>query len=72
MVRAGTARSPARVSATPVRSPAPVRSEDHPRPIVGPPAGRLGGSAEPAELIVFLLSDRASFVAGSYHLVDGG
>ncbi|MFI1928766.1 MULTISPECIES: SDR family NAD(P)-dependent oxidoreductase [unclassified Streptomyces] len=36
------------------------------------PAGRLGGPAEVAELIVFLLSDRASFVAGSYHLVDGG
>jgi NAD(P)-dependent dehydrogenase (short-subunit alcohol dehydrogenase family) len=36
------------------------------------PAGRLGKAEEVAELIVFLLSDRASFVAGSYHLVDGG
>ncbi|CAL9655135.1 2,5-dichloro-2,5-cyclohexadiene-1,4-diol dehydrogenase [Streptomyces sp. enrichment culture] len=35
------------------------------------PAGRLGTSEEVAELIVFLLSDRASFIAGSYHLVDG-
>ncbi|MYW69952.1 SDR family oxidoreductase [Streptomyces sp. SID8379] len=35
------------------------------------PAGRLGQSEEVAELIVFLLSDRASFIAGSYHLVDG-
>lgn len=35
------------------------------------PAGRLGRSEEVAELIVFLLSDRASFVHGSYHLVDG-
>ncbi|MFJ8929692.1 SDR family NAD(P)-dependent oxidoreductase [Streptomyces sp. NPDC102364] len=35
------------------------------------PAARLGTSEEVAELIVFLLSDRASFIAGSYHLVDG-
>ncbi|MGV9941576.1 SDR family NAD(P)-dependent oxidoreductase [Streptomyces sp. NPDC003401] len=35
------------------------------------PAGRLGRSEEVAELIVFLLSDRASFVAGGHHLVDG-
>ncbi|OON80507.1 SDR family NAD(P)-dependent oxidoreductase [Streptomyces tsukubensis] len=35
------------------------------------PAGRLGTSEEVAELIVFLLSDRASFIQGSYHLVDG-
>lgn len=33
---------------------------------------RLGTSEEVAALIVFLLSDRASFITGSYHLVDGG
>ncbi|MFJ6700354.1 SDR family NAD(P)-dependent oxidoreductase [Streptomyces sp. NPDC091272] len=36
------------------------------------PQGRLGTAEEVAELTLFLLSDRASFVNGSYHLVDGG
>lgn len=33
---------------------------------------RLGRVEEVSALIVFLLSDRASFITGSYHLVDGG
>jgi NAD(P)-dependent dehydrogenase (short-subunit alcohol dehydrogenase family) len=35
-------------------------------------AGRLGTDAEVSALVLFLLSDRASFISGSYHLVDGG
>ncbi|WP_294924749.1 SDR family NAD(P)-dependent oxidoreductase [uncultured Paracoccus sp.] len=36
------------------------------------PIGRLGRSEEVSSLVLFLLSDQASFITGSYHLVDGG
>lgn len=36
------------------------------------PIGRLGTATEVANLVLFLLSDKASFISGSYHLVDGG
>lgn len=36
------------------------------------PAGRLGNAQEVAELILFLASDKASFITGSYYPVDGG
>lgn len=36
------------------------------------PMGRLGQPEEVAALTLFLLSDAASFITGSYHLVDGG
>lgn len=35
------------------------------------PIGRLGTPEEVAALTLFLLSDRAGFITGSYHLVDG-
>lgn len=36
------------------------------------PIGRLGRSEEVAELVLWLASDRASFVTGAYYPVDGG
>ena len=36
------------------------------------PIGRLGEAEEVAALVAFLASDAASFITGSYHLVDGG
>lgn len=36
------------------------------------PIGRLGRAEEVAALTCFLLSAQASFITGSYHLVDGG
>jgi NAD(P)-dependent dehydrogenase (short-subunit alcohol dehydrogenase family) len=36
------------------------------------PIGRLGQPEEVAELVVWLSSDKASFVTGSYYPVDGG
>lgn len=36
------------------------------------PIGRLGEADEVAELVLWLSSDKASFVTGSYYNIDGG
>lgn len=36
------------------------------------PMGRLGQPEEVAELVLFLSSDKSSFMTGGYYLVDGG
>ncbi len=36
------------------------------------PIGRLGTAEEVAHLVTFLLSDKASFITGSQHVIDGG
>lgn len=36
------------------------------------PMNRLGAPQEIANIVAFLLSDKASFVTGSYHVADGG
>ena len=34
--------------------------------------GRMGNAAECAGIIAFLLSDKASYITGTSHVVDGG
>ena len=36
------------------------------------PIGRLGTAEKVAHLVLVLLSDKATFISGSCHLVDGG
>lgn len=57
---------------TPLLAADAMERAAHDALVAAHPAGRLGRSEEVAELIVFLLTERASFVHGSYHLVDGG
>lgn len=36
------------------------------------PPGRLGGAEEVTEQVIWLSSEKASFVTGAYYAVDGG
>lgn len=55
---------------TPLLSALP--KETHAALSAAHPVGRLGQADEVAALTLFLLSDAASNITGSYHLVDGG
>jgi NAD(P)-dependent dehydrogenase (short-subunit alcohol dehydrogenase family) len=55
---------------TPLLNALPPGAKD--QLIAAHPVGRLGRSEEVAALTLFLLSDRAGFISGSYHLIDGG
>jgi NAD(P)-dependent dehydrogenase (short-subunit alcohol dehydrogenase family) len=46
--------------------------EQHQALVTRHPIGRLGRAEEVAELVLWLSSDRASFVTGAYYPVDGG
>lgn len=57
---------------TPMISDLEEDQETHDMLVSRHPIGRLGRTEEVAELILFLASERASFITGSYHPVDGG
>ncbi|RQO32321.1 short-chain dehydrogenase [Taibaiella sp. KBW10] len=48
-------------------------SPDHIQALISKhPMGRLGKAEEVAELVVFLSSEKSSFMTGGYYLIDGG
>ena len=59
-----------------IRTPLIAALEEDPQALSGlvaaHPIGRLGEPGEVAELVLWLSSDRASFVTGAYYPVDGG
>ena len=57
---------------TPLLTEAGIDDEAKKGLILLHPIGRLGEPNEVAELVIWLSSDKASFVTGSYYPVDGG
>jgi NAD(P)-dependent dehydrogenase (short-subunit alcohol dehydrogenase family) len=59
-----------------IRTPLIAALEDAPQTnaalVARHPIGRLGEPEEVAELVIWLSSDRASFVTGAFYAVDGG
>jgi len=50
----------------------PTMAERHDALMAKVPMGRLGTAEEIAEAVVWMLSDRASFMTGASHVIDGG
>src|SRR5690606_12808452 len=47
--------------------------ENHKKDLIAKhPIGRLGKAEEVAELVLFLSSEKSSFMTGGYYLIDGG
>lgn len=57
---------------TPLLSEAGIDAEAKKGLVMLHPIGRLGEPEEVAELVVWLSSDKASFITGSYYPIDGG